>query len=66
MADVRMNRLAQVLSMAADHSHLPTWEHLASKTNQEEMDVAHTQIGAQLRACSKAMHHELTYEIHWA
>jgi len=66
MVDVWMNRLAQVPGMAADHSHLSTWEHFASKTNREEMEVAHTQIGAQLCACSKAIHNELTYEIHWA
>lgn len=67
MADVRLERLGHVPGMSAEKEVLPTWEYLLSKVNNnlDDVDHAHAQLGAQLRQYSKAINHNLTYEVHW-
>jgi hypothetical protein len=52
--------------MCDEKEDLPTWDYLLSKVNNpNDVAHAHAQIGAQLRQYSKAINHDLTYEIHW-
>lgn len=65
LADVRLDRLAQVPVMTAENQDLPTWDHLISNVNKDDVTRAHAQLGVQLREYSKAINHDLSYEIHW-
>jgi hypothetical protein len=67
MADVRLDQLGKVPGMSsAETQDLPTWEYLLSKVNKpDDVARAHAQLGAQLRQYSKAINHDLAYEIHW-
>jgi hypothetical protein len=68
LADVRLDRLEQVPGMSAGtEDKLPTWQHLVSKANNpQEIEATHKQFGAQLREYSKAIKHDLSYQLHWA
>ena len=65
-ADVRLERLGQVPGMSADDQTLPTWEYLLSKVNPDDAAAAHAQLTLQLRKYSADIHHDLSYEIHYA
>ncbi|CAB9508954.1 expressed unknown protein [Seminavis robusta] len=64
-ATVRLDRLGQVEGMTAPNETLPTWDHLLSRLDADEVAKAHEQLRAQLRRYSKAIDHDLAYEILW-
>jgi hypothetical protein len=65
LADVRVDRLGKVPGMAAEGEDLPTWDHILSKYDEEEIESVHQQFQVQLRRYSDAIDHDLSYQLHW-
>lgn len=69
-ANINLHRLTKIPGMTAKDQELPTWEHLYyNNTTPEErvtIDKGHEAFGALMKTYSKAINHDMTYELHWS